>query len=193
MTDNTIIKYTTKEQAKANGQKYFYGRVCDKGHENKRYVGDSKCYQCVKDTRERRKDKTAAYQKEFYAKNPGLRAIRFAEWRAKNVEYDKSRCLKWQKSNMPRTIAGIAKRKAAMLLRTPLWADMEAIVRFYEEARRLTDETGIQHEVDHIVPMQGKLVSGLHIPGNLRVITCNENRKKGNRFVEHHAPLQMAA
>jgi hypothetical protein len=189
----TPIKYTTKEEAKANGEKYFYGRVCSKGHEAKRQVADGKCWYYVKETCERRKDKTAAYIKEFYAKNPGLRQARFAAWREKNAEYDKARCLKWQKSNMPRAIAGIAKRKAAMLQRTPKWADMEAIVAFYDKARELTQLTGIRHEVDHIIPMQGKKVSGLHIAENLRVITSVENRKKGNRFGADNTPLQVAA
>ncbi len=52
----------------------------------------------------------------------------------------------------------------------------------YEEAQRLTKETGIPHEVDHDLPLNGKYVSGLHVFENLRVVTRNQNRTKSNRF-----------
>jgi len=42
-----------------------------------------------------------------------------------------------------------------------------------------------QHEVDHIVPLRGHLVSGLHTISNLQYITKSENRRKGNRLVKH--------
>jgi hypothetical protein len=75
-----------------------------------------------------------------------------------------------------------AKRKAVRLQRTPAWANHTAIDAIYNEACRLTIETGIQHHVDHEIPMQGKLVSGLHVENNLQVIVWLDNVKKGNRF-----------
>lgn len=66
--------------------------------------------------------------------------------------------------------------------RTPPWADRVAIAAFYIEACRLTRETGELHVVDHIVPMCGKIVSGLHVPHNLRVIHWRENAAKGAWF-----------
>ena len=65
----------------------------------------------------------------------------------------------------------------------PAWADREAIAAFYLEARRLTRETGIPHEVDHIEPLLGKNASGLHVHYNLRVVTRTENRRKSNKRV----------
>jgi hypothetical protein len=76
----------------------------------------------------------------------------------------------------------VAKRRAAKLRRTPPWADLDAMRAIYDEARRLTRETGIEHHVDHEIPLQGELVSGLHVHNNLRIITGAENSRKKNRF-----------
>lgn len=75
-----------------------------------------------------------------------------------------------------------AKRRAAKLKRTPPWADIEAIRTIYEEARRLTVATGTQHHADHDIPLQGDLVSGLHVHNNLQILTGPENSRKRNRF-----------
>lgn len=65
---------------------------------------------------------------------------------------------------------------------TPVWANKSKIKEFYLKAVILTKETGIIHEVDHIIPIKGKHVCGLHVESNLQIITQTENRKKGNRF-----------
>ena len=72
---------------------------------------------------------------------------------------------------------------AAELRATPAWADVKAIAEFYREAQRKTEETGIPHEVDHIVPLRHKQASGLHVPENLRVVTRSVNCSKSNRFI----------
>jgi hypothetical protein len=74
------------------------------------------------------------------------------------------------------------KRRAAKLQRTPAWADLGAIRRVYEEARRLTVATGIPHHVDHDIPLQGELVSGLHVHNNLQILTGSENSRKKNHY-----------
>ena len=75
-----------------------------------------------------------------------------------------------------------AKRRATKLQRTPAWADMAAIRAVYDRAQAITRETGIEHHVDHELPLQGELVSGLHVHNNLQVLTASENSKKRNRF-----------
>lgn len=62
------------------------------------------------------------------------------------------------------------------------WANKDAIQAIYDFARYLTDLTGFQHHVDHVVPLVHPLVQGLHVEHNLRVIPAQDNLEKGNTF-----------
>lgn len=75
-----------------------------------------------------------------------------------------------------------AARRAGLDRATPKWADRAAIKAIYDEAASLTKKTGTRHEVDHIVPLNGEFVSGLHVHWNLRAIPHYENRAKSNKF-----------
>lgn len=78
-----------------------------------------------------------------------------------------------------------AKRRACKLQATPIWLDetqKECIDINYYLARYLSDLWQIDMEVDHIVPLQGKNVSGLHVPWNLQIMVKEANRQKNNSY-----------
>lgn len=79
-------------------------------------------------------------------------------------------------------ISYLAERRKKRDKSCPPWADKNKIQEIYIEAKRLTQETGIPHEVDHIIPSTHPLVCGLHVETNLQVLTKSDNRKKFNNF-----------
>lgn len=108
-----------------------------------------------------------------------------AAYYSKEKETVSARCKSYRQNNNERYNSLAAKRRAQKGNATPSWLTPEhhgQMLKFYEEAARLTRETGVIHHVDHIVPLQGRNICGLHVPWNLRVITMAENCSKGNRF-----------
>lgn len=75
-----------------------------------------------------------------------------------------------------------ARQRALRRLRVVAWADREAIAEIYIEASSRSRMTWIPHDVDHIIPLLGELVSGLHVETNLQIIPRAENRAKSNNF-----------
>lgn len=94
---------------------------------------------------------------------------------------------KWAKNNPGKLRAQAAKRVARLTQATPKWVNYKAIESIYVECANTTKSTGIPHHVDHIVPLRGKTVCGLHVEYNLRIITATENMEKGNTLNEELA------
>jgi len=80
------------------------------------------------------------------------------------------------------SLADCSARRAGLNKATPFWANRKEIKEIYKKCISITRETGIRHEVDHIVPLKGENVSGLHVHWNLQIIKANENRSKSNKF-----------
>jgi len=89
---------------------------------------------------------------------------------------------KYKDANPDVYTAAAAKRRASILKATPLWANLEKIALFYKLAAELSIKVGEPHEVDHIIPLQGRTVNGLHVETNLRVIPRSVNRSKSNKM-----------
>ncbi|WP_143393275.1 hypothetical protein [Fimbriiglobus ruber] len=132
--------------------------------------------------RDERKDKARDYHKAYYAANKQklIRRER-ARYQAKR-ETILEQCRLYSKNNRAKVNALHSKRKAMQKQAIPSWVDFEAIRVFYEKAKELTRKTGIEYEVDHIVPIRSRRVCGLHCQQNLQVITAVENNRKNNSF-----------
>ena len=121
----------------------------------------------------------------FYAEG-WLSPASFKRATTEDANKKQNRDLKYAKLNRPKRNANQAKRKAAKLNRTPPWLSQEhlkQIEELYAIAKMFQMYTGQEYHVDHIVPLQGKNVSGLHTPWNLQVLPAKENMSKGIKYV----------
>ena len=108
-----------------------------------------------------------------------------AKWRLENRDLANELSRKWSSNNISKRRAYRSKRRASELQRTPKWVDSEEIwliAEVFDLAVKRSIMTGIKWHVDHIIPLQGKLVSGLHTVENLQVIPAKINMRKGNRY-----------
>jgi hypothetical protein len=108
---------------------------------------------------------------------------RSAAWQKANPERAKANAKAIRHRHPEKEVAKVQRRNAAKLRAIPRWADMGKIARHYANARYLTDVTGHQHHVDHIIPLRGKTVCGLHVENNLRAVPHFLNTRKGNKLV----------
>ena len=147
--------------------------------------------------REKRKAAQALLARAWYEKNMQLckeRARKHFEenrekhyhhtkqWRLLNREKELEIYRAWRRNNKDKSVAHVQKRNAAKLKATPIWANEFFIGEAYHLAKVRAKATGVAWHVDHIVPLRSKLVCGLHVEHNLRVIPAFENMTKGNRF-----------
>ena len=97
----------------------------------------------------------------------------------------KARIKAWNEANRHKCVANTAKYKASKIQATPAWADDGYVNLFYLGARIEAARTGRKVHVDHIVPLQGESVCGLHCEDNLQLMFACDNQSKGNRFEEN--------
>jgi 5-methylcytosine-specific restriction endonuclease McrA len=129
-------------------------------------------------------------QKYAYHRMPEIRERRKLQQRLRRLDptvitLERERYAAYAKANPHLFAAKTRKRKAAKSRRTPQWLSLDhlnQIKMFYKESAEISKLLGEWYEVDHIVPLQGKTVCGLHVPWNLQILTAKENGIKGNRL-----------
>lgn len=138
------------------GGKTYQGAPCKKGHSGERYIRNDSCAEC-----HRKKQ---------------------ADWAARNYLRILKKNAEWQRNHLHNLRARVSRRRALRLQATPAWLTPEqrrAIDEIYMDAQ--TRPGGPWH-VDHIVPLKGREVCGLHVPWNLQILTASENQRKGNKL-----------
>ena len=129
------------------------------------------CKVCVKAT-------TQIYQDS----NRELINAKAVDWTRNNKEKRREINTQWKKRNKGSVNSLAAKRRAQKLQATPVWADHGAIKALYTDAQRVQDLLGIEMHIDHIIPLQGALVCGLHVESNLQILPAKLNLRKSNKF-----------
>lgn len=169
---------SSRSVALAQGiSRYFTGNVCPRGNVSVRRTSDGNCI-CVPCSLWRRARHKANLD-AWIAKNPDkVKAIkqRSAD---KHREKTKAKHSQYKRENRAKVRADTRWRQTLKAQATPAWVDRAAIEAIYVEARRLERVTGVAHHVDHIIPLRGKAVRGLHVPWNLQAIPAKENYIKG--------------
>ena len=143
---------------------HHQGPPCKRGHDGLRFNANNSCVQCTKDKA------LAAYHKDPVAWNE-----RNKRWHKENRERSKAIYERYWASRPGLQNHYNSLRRAALDQRTPMWADIDKILAFYENCPK-----GMT--VDHIVPLRGETVSGLHVHNNLQYLTGPENSTKGNKW-----------
>lgn len=155
----------TKNEAIALGlTTYFTGVPCRYRHVANRTCKKGECVECI-----------AAQKKRWDKTNPDRVAARRKKYREAHKEVIRERTQKYYESNRSEYMLRARNREIAKLRRTPSWADSGAIAFFYE-----CRPAGCH--VDHIIPLQGKAVSGLHVETNLQWLPIADNLSKGNKY-----------
>ena len=152
---------TPRQQSIDQGNKrYFTGKPCKNGHIADRLTSNRECVECK------------LPKKREWGNQPHVK------------EQSIKRANDWNKKYPHRHLARARKRQASKLLRTPKWLtqdDLFIIEEAYHLAKLRSQLLSIPYHVDHILPLQGKKVSGLHVPGNIQVIPAKLNLQKSNR------------
>jgi hypothetical protein len=194
--DTTNLPKTRAEAKAAGATHYFTGEPCKHGHIAPRKTKGA-CVECLKvewaqaaETRAEyfrgynRKEEVRDKKHDWYLENRE-QVIQTAATRPAAVlrEYRNA----WKAANKTQVLADNKVRRRKHRDATPPWLTRKQkseIRQLYQIAITMTQTTGEQYVVDHIVPLRGEEVCGLHVPWNLRVITQEQNLKKSNKHVD---------
>lgn len=107
------------------------------------------------------------------------------EWKKKNSARRSEIVRASNLANKEKRVAATAARRAGKDRRTPAWlteSDFKQMADMYAFAANCQIALGEPYHVDHIFPLHGKFVSGLHVPGNLQILTAEVNIRKSNNW-----------
>ena len=124
-------------------------------------------------------------KKESERQKSGRYSDYYASYRAKHRDEAKAYHKQYKPLNRAKLNGLNSKRRAAKLNATPNWLTEQHFVQIetiYCHARDCQVVTGESYHVDHIVPLQGRNVCGLHVPWNLQVLPADVNVRKNNRY-----------
>lgn len=122
--------------------------------------------------------------KENYKRNSEKIRNRRKSYYGENTEKELTRNKKYAKLNKAKCNAIKVRYYTSKLNATPNWSELEKIEVLYEKCKWLESLTGLKYHVDHIVPLQGKNVCGLHVWENLQILEDSLNCSKRNKFNE---------
>jgi hypothetical protein len=171
----SFVVVTRDEARKGRLVRYYTGEPCIHGHLAERLTRDGFCTQCK---RIRRAAYTAERSAEENAKRAAYYQANRAAELARKARYNiEQRALRTATENM---------RRARKLQAVPPWfGELDELVM--DEASDLAflrwEQTGIDWHVDHMIPLQAKKASGLHVAANIQVIPQKLNSRKLNRMV----------
>lgn len=185
-----MVKITRKD-ARLQGLKYYFtGVECKHGHIAQRRVSNTLCLDCSTANNLKWRTENPEYESTWRKaqgnyeqirkeRDPEYYALVKSKWRIENRELDAQKTAEWRKNNPDKLKEHRAKftvlYRKDMLQRIPPWADIKAIIEFYKNCPE-------GYEVDHIHPLRGKFISGLHVIDNLQYLPKDENRSKSNKF-----------
>lgn len=194
----------SRTEAKSLGlTRYFTGKPCQRGHTAARMTANKRCVECQRaaqnalNQRPEAKAKRQKYDRNRWLTERDALLAKNRRWQTENAEAFSSQKKAYYRANKAKVQAARlvwleenrhvvrhhnAKRKKLIRQATPAWVDMEAIKAVYAEAERLEREAGTPYHVDHIIPLQGENVCGLHVPWNLQPLTAAANISKKNRL-----------
>jgi hypothetical protein len=189
------MKIITRKEAAMQGlTRYYTNTSCARGHLAERLVTNYACVECASITNKRYEQTEKgmgarrAVEKRYYKTEKGKLTHKEYNARYEQTERGKEIRTKIWKNNLENNSAACSARvrqyQIQKIQNTPTWASFEKIKAFYEKAQLLTAHSGEKHEVDHIVPINGKNVCGLHCEDNLQVLTKIENILKSNNFYD---------
>ena len=180
------MEIISKTEAQNQGlSKYFTGKPCKNSHVSQRYVNGGGCCECL--CLQSKREDYKATKKEYYKKNADrlVAASRKQYW--ENLDKALSNKKEYRQRKKAAIAALNAKRRAAKKDATPGWLtseDRRNMKAIYEMSERVSRCLGIRQHVDHIIPLSGETVSGLHVPWNLSILPARLNISKRNKVLQ---------